>query len=663
MTADVGEPRPMSTDRSSGDASGSWTSLAFARRPGRRRAIESSRCACRTDRCCRRVDFDRHVASLFGRLGCNAGACHGSFQGRGGLNLSLFGHDPARDFQALTREALGRRVERARPRPQPRPAQADRPGPARGRPAVHGRLVGIPGHPRLDRRRAPARPGAGGRRANRDPPRHLDPRTAGRLGPALGRRPVRRWRPKPTSPRSATSTSGTTPSSTVAPGGEVRGLRPGDTAVVASYNGQLASARVSVPTGRVVTVPDVPAVRPDRPRGLRQAPGPGHRTLGTSVRRRVPPPGHARRHRHAAHSAGGPRLPRRSLAGQAVEEDRRAARAPDARRALGHAVPRHHRLRRRVRWKGRTTSGPAGRGCGTTGSASGSPRTRPTTEIARGVLYATSRDGERRRRLGRPAKPRGCSPLKNGAARPTTRPSRASICSGGGSPTASTSRSSSMAERTAAAFLGVRIECAQCHKHPFDRWTQADYRGVCQRLRQRPVRPLPRGLGRDGAAARGAAEVGPGRHAAADPPAAARRLRRRATFAAAGRSRDRPAASRPGRSAGRSCPPSGDPRERLFAWLIEPDNPYFARELRQPRLGRLLRRRAGRPGRRLLGRQPALERPAARRARGRLRRARLRHPPAGAIDPRARAPTSGPRARRRATSTTAATSPAPSRGR
>jgi len=30
------------------------------------------------------VDFDRHVASLFGKLGCNAGSCHGSFQGRGG---------------------------------------------------------------------------------------------------------------------------------------------------------------------------------------------------------------------------------------------------------------------------------------------------------------------------------------------------------------------------------------------------------------------------------------------------------------------------------------------------------------------------------------------------------------------------------------------------
>ena len=34
-----------------------------------------------------------------------------------------------------------------------------------------------------------------------------------------------------------------------------------------------------------------------------------------------------------------------------------------------------------------------------------------------------------------------------------------------------------MAELTSAAFLGVRIECAQCHKHPFDRWTQEDYRG------------------------------------------------------------------------------------------------------------------------------------------------------------------------------------------
>ena len=33
-----------------------------------------------------------------------------------------------------------------------------------------------------------------------------------------------------------------------------------------------------------------------------------------------------------------------------------------------------------------------------------------------------------------------------------------------------------LGEKTASAFLGIRLECAQCHKHPFDRWTQADYR-------------------------------------------------------------------------------------------------------------------------------------------------------------------------------------------
>src|SRR5262249_12473819 len=55
------------------------------------------------------VSFERHVASLLSKMGCNAGACHGSFQGKGGLRLSLFGYSPRDDYLALTRGGMGRR--------------------------------------------------------------------------------------------------------------------------------------------------------------------------------------------------------------------------------------------------------------------------------------------------------------------------------------------------------------------------------------------------------------------------------------------------------------------------------------------------------------------------------------------------------------------------
>jgi hypothetical protein len=45
--------------------------------------------------------FQRHVSPLFGRLGCNGRSCHGSFQGRGGFQLSLFGYDFQADHAAL----------------------------------------------------------------------------------------------------------------------------------------------------------------------------------------------------------------------------------------------------------------------------------------------------------------------------------------------------------------------------------------------------------------------------------------------------------------------------------------------------------------------------------------------------------------------------------
>ena len=42
-------------------------------------------------------------------------ACHGSFQGKGGFTLSLFGYDQTLDYLALTRDGMGRRVSRSDP--------------------------------------------------------------------------------------------------------------------------------------------------------------------------------------------------------------------------------------------------------------------------------------------------------------------------------------------------------------------------------------------------------------------------------------------------------------------------------------------------------------------------------------------------------------------
>ncbi len=54
--------------------------------------------------------FQRHVTPLLGKLGCNGRACHGSFQGRGGFRLSLFGYDFKMDHDALMAGEEGPRV-------------------------------------------------------------------------------------------------------------------------------------------------------------------------------------------------------------------------------------------------------------------------------------------------------------------------------------------------------------------------------------------------------------------------------------------------------------------------------------------------------------------------------------------------------------------------
>ena len=61
------------------------------------------------------LSFVRDVAPVLSRMGCNAGTCHGSAQGKAGFKLSLRGYDPIFDVRALTDELAARRVNLASP--------------------------------------------------------------------------------------------------------------------------------------------------------------------------------------------------------------------------------------------------------------------------------------------------------------------------------------------------------------------------------------------------------------------------------------------------------------------------------------------------------------------------------------------------------------------
>ncbi|MCH7988143.1 MAG: DUF1553 domain-containing protein [Planctomycetes bacterium] len=54
--------------------------------------------------------FRNHVQSVLAKTGCNSGACHGAASGKNGFKLSLSGYNPQADFQTITRQSRGRRV-------------------------------------------------------------------------------------------------------------------------------------------------------------------------------------------------------------------------------------------------------------------------------------------------------------------------------------------------------------------------------------------------------------------------------------------------------------------------------------------------------------------------------------------------------------------------
>ena len=63
----------------------------------------------------RPISFQLDVMPVLTSAGCNTGSCHGAARGQDGFMLSLFGYDPKGDYQRITRQLSGRRVNLALP--------------------------------------------------------------------------------------------------------------------------------------------------------------------------------------------------------------------------------------------------------------------------------------------------------------------------------------------------------------------------------------------------------------------------------------------------------------------------------------------------------------------------------------------------------------------
>ncbi len=61
------------------------------------------------------INFGNQIVPIFTKLGCNSGGCHGKLSGQNGFRLSLLGFEPDLDYTTLVKESRGRRLFLAAP--------------------------------------------------------------------------------------------------------------------------------------------------------------------------------------------------------------------------------------------------------------------------------------------------------------------------------------------------------------------------------------------------------------------------------------------------------------------------------------------------------------------------------------------------------------------
>ncbi len=522
-----------------------------------------------------KVDFERHVMGLFGRMGCNSGSCHGSFQGKGGFRLSLFGYEPEKDFRALTRDLSGRRIDRTDPDNSllllKATARVEHGGQRRfGKDSWAYRLLRT-----WIAQGARWKKGSGAVASLRVTPREYAFAGAGRQGALQVTARFADGTEEDVTPLCDFRANDDAVAE-VTPLGGVRAVRSGDTAVVVSYRGNVVPVRVLVP-GELpsgTAYPAVPAVNyVDREvfaklRRLNIVPS-DLCDDATFLRRvtidtvaTLPTPDEVR-----AFVADG-------------RPDKRARKVDEL---LAH--PLHAAL-----W--------ATKFCDVTGNDTdqlenqGQPQMRPKMsqmwhdwfrkrfagnvpydEIVRGVLCATTREGQDPEEYLRSFKELESAAGKGFATSYAERETldlfwrrRQAV------------PPEQWGEKVAAAFLGVRLECAQCHKHPFDRWTQADYRAFANVFGRVAVGFSPEAQKLLKAETDERAKAGPPNRKGAPPMLPLREVfvggkPRLLTDPDTGKPLPAKAPGGPVIAAG----PDEDAREVLFEWMREPANPFFAR--------------------------------------------------------------------------------------
>jgi hypothetical protein len=497
--------------------------------------------------------FSKHVVPLFNKVGCSNRSCHGSFQGQGGFRLSLFGYDPALDFEQLKSD--GGRGLRINPQQTDDSLALQKPLEKVKHGGGQALKDGTWQHAILRRWIADGAP--------------YDPKAA----PYLDRLEVKPSELRLEEKESSTLrtfahfTDGTseevTPLSTFASNNEsvaevsdsglVAAAGTGDTAIVVSYAGGVVTCPVVVPHVISEPFPDFPANNPI------------DELVAAKLRKVGIPP---------SELSSDEQFLRRvhiDLIGTLPTPDEvrefLADSGPDKRtRLIGRLLDREEYA---LYWATKFSDW--------TGNNGGNmnpafklvwlwhdwlrdklQRNVPYDELVGGILTATSREGRsideylaENKSVDAKIQPRAGFDDGAYAKRKTLDLFWLKRTS---------DLEKELSTRTAANFLGVQIQCAECHKHPFDRWTQADFESFTSFFRVAGYHNL------DGS-----------------PFTQGSRDYNRSALYVGLTDRQRPSVTKnpPKILAGPviGFEEGSDPRVALWEWMRAKDNPYFARNI------------------------------------------------------------------------------------